>query len=86
MQRIVDRSDAKPGYAPASAQAGRRQRRAGIHWMRTGWSRLPQAVARLLYGKDAHRCVYFWLRLECVSKIPNMHFRRLSLPFIVDFP
>ena len=25
MQRIVDRSDAQPGYAPASAQAGRRQ-------------------------------------------------------------
>ena len=56
MQRIVDRNDAKPSYAPASAQAGRRQRRAGIQRMRAGWSRLPQAVARLLSEKDAHRC------------------------------
>ena len=59
MQRIVDRSDSKPGYAPASAQAGRRQRRAGIQRMRAGWSRLPQAVARLLSEKDAHRCCIF---------------------------
>jgi hypothetical protein len=59
MQRIVDRSDAKPGYAPASAQAGRRQRRAGIQRMRAGWSRLPQAVARLLSEKGAHRCYIF---------------------------
>ena len=59
MQRIVDRSDAKLGYAPASAQAGHRQRRAGIQRMRAGWSRLPQAVARLLSEKGAHRCYIF---------------------------
>ena len=45
--------------APASAQAGRRQRRAGIQRMRAGWSRLPQAVARLLSEKGAHRCYIF---------------------------
>ncbi len=26
------------------------------------------------------------LILECVSKIPNMHFRHLELHFSVDFP